>query len=287
VRLLLAILSLVLASTAALAAPAMWEVRDADSRVLLFGSVHALPPDLDWRTPMFDAALAETDLVYFETDVGPLGMAALTIKVVIAQIQALQQPWIDRLTSEQLDKLIAALEPLDISLEQVAAAPPWLASMMIAEAAMRSDPAGGAMDMQSGVETVLQWELPKERKGYLETPGEQFDLIAGGTIDEQIQQLVLTIEEGGLDGGAVLSDLVDAWRVGDVDGLVIEPANAADAALIENLLIQRNRNWLPAIELMLKDNRENLIIVGAAHLAGDGDVLDLLEDAGYTITRIQ
>ena len=30
-----------------------------------------------------------------------------------------------------------------------------------------------------------------------------------------------------------------------------------------------------------------MIVVGAAHLAGPGSVLDLLAKAGYTVTRVQ
>ena len=45
-------------SGAALALPAVWTVRDADSELVLFGSIHALPTDLAWRPPALDAALA-------------------------------------------------------------------------------------------------------------------------------------------------------------------------------------------------------------------------------------
>ena len=55
-----------LAAALALAAPAaakppIWVVRDADSELVIFGSVHVLPPGLDWRPPALDAALARAD----------------------------------------------------------------------------------------------------------------------------------------------------------------------------------------------------------------------------------
>lgn len=55
------------------AAPAMWEVRDKDSVVYLFGSMHVLRPDVRWRTAAFDRAYAAADKVWFETriDVPP------------------------------------------------------------------------------------------------------------------------------------------------------------------------------------------------------------------------
>jgi uncharacterized protein YbaP (TraB family) len=83
--------------------------------------------------------------------------------------------------------------------------------------------------------------------------------------------------------------MIAAWASGDVAGIeaLIAPKSEAEQAAIEVLLYQRNRNWMPAIERLLAENRENLIVVGAAHLVGDGSVLDLLEQAGYTVTRIQ
>lgn len=184
--------------------------------------------------------------------------------------------------------VVKALEPLGIGLDQASVTPPWVLAMQLTDLAMREDEMGGTMEMASGVESVLQWELPKERKGYFETPGEQFDILAGGTVDEQIQQLLITIEQGGIgDGAEELGDIVRAWAAGEPDKLEMVPKSDDEAAVLDLLLKQRNRNWLPVVETMLKDNRENLIVVGAGHLAGEDSVLDLLAEAGYTVNRIQ
>jgi uncharacterized protein YbaP (TraB family) len=288
VRPLLAAAAFALLAGNAWSAPAVWEARDTDSRVVIFGSVHALPPDLVWRTPLLDQAVKDADLVFFETDVGPLGMTALAIKILVQQFQTMREPWLDRLTAEQLDLVIKALEPLGIGLEEASITPPWVLAMQLTDQAMRMDEMGGTMEMASGVESVLQWELPKERKGYFETPGEQFDMLAGGTIDEQIQQLLMTIEQGGIGGGAEeLGDIVRAWEAGEPEKLEMVPKSDEEAAVLDLLITQRNRNWIPVIETMLKDNQENLIVVGAGHLAGEDSVLDLLGEAGYTVNRIQ
>ena len=41
--------------------PALWRLKDADSEITLFGTVHLLPPDLKWRTPAIDTAFAAAD----------------------------------------------------------------------------------------------------------------------------------------------------------------------------------------------------------------------------------
>lgn len=287
-RVLLAALFALTVTATAKADPAIWEARDADSRIVLFGSVHMLPRDLDWRTPALDAAMAKSEQVYFETDVGPRGLVALTVKMTLAMFQAAGAPWLDRLTTEQREQLTRAVEPLGMTLEQATATPPWLLSMQIASQQM-SDPEAGDGDytFDTGVEWALQWDLDPDHKAFFETPGEQFDLIAAGTLEEQIEGLFAMLDETA--DTAALGRMVEAWAAGDVEAItaMVGPKSAAEQAAIDVLLLGRNRNWMPVIERLLAENREDLIVVGAAHLAGEGSVLDLLEQAGYTVTRIQ
>ena len=270
-----------------MAEPAMWEVRDADSAIRLFGSVHMLPADLEWRTPALEAAIAASQQVYFETDIGPRGFLALTIKMTVAQFQAMDTPWLHLLTDDDRNRLAAAIVPLGITLEQAGLTPPWMLSMEIAGTQMSGDTASGSYAPEAGVEWTLQWELAPDRKAYLETPGAQFDLMAAGTLEEQVQGLVAMLGETG--GSDALADIVRAWASGDVEAIAdsVAPINDAERAGVELLLLDRNRNWMPALEALLAQDREDLVVVGAAHLAGEGSVLDLLERAGYTVTRIQ
>nr|QQZ50594.1 TraB/GumN family protein [Phenylobacterium glaciei] len=59
-----------LVSGPALAKPPVWIVRDADSEVLIFGSVHVLPPGRDWRPTKLDLALTAADDLWFELPMG-------------------------------------------------------------------------------------------------------------------------------------------------------------------------------------------------------------------------
>jgi uncharacterized protein YbaP (TraB family) len=288
-RILLAALLTIFTLTAtAKADPAMWEARDADSRIVLFGSVHALPEGLTWRTPALDAAMAASEHVYFETDVGPRGLLALTVKMTVAMFQSAPAPWLDLLTEEQLDQLEVAVEPLGLTLEAAGLMPPWLLTMELAGQQMAdADNAAGEYTFGAGVEWTLQWDLLPDEKAYFETPIEQFDLIAAGTIEEQVAALLATLGETA--AGDELDRLVAAWVSGDVDTLagMMQPKSDEEAAALKVLLLDRNLRWMPQIEKLLAENREDLIVVGAAHLAGEGSVLDLLETAGYTVTRIQ
>src|SRR5438270_13264777 len=66
-------LSLLLGTAAAearapqVARPALWEVSDPDTTIYLFGTIHLLPDDLQWRTPTFDQAVASSQQLVVET----------------------------------------------------------------------------------------------------------------------------------------------------------------------------------------------------------------------------
>jgi uncharacterized protein YbaP (TraB family) len=280
----------------AFAAPAMWEVSDADSKVVLFGSFHILPENTAWRTPLFDAALAQSKFVYFETDIGPLGMIALTIKMVGLAFQ--QRPsWVTELTPSQLQLLTDAIKPIGMSLEEVDLFPPWVTTLRLSMSPA-IDPEGGSDDgapakpaYGDGVDSSLQWELPKERKAYLETATQQYDVLAAGSIEEQIDDLMQLLSTGSdtAEQTEGLDALLAAWQAGDVDAIAatFTASEGDDPEDLDRILYDRNANWIPAIEALLASNEQDLIVVGAAHLAGERSVLDLLQQAGYTVARIQ
>ena len=46
--------------------PPVWVVKDKDSEIVLFGSIHVLPPGMDWAPPVLDQALKAADDIWFE-----------------------------------------------------------------------------------------------------------------------------------------------------------------------------------------------------------------------------
>ncbi|MEY3100443.1 MAG: hypothetical protein RIS63_1345 [Bacteroidota bacterium] len=54
---------------------------------------------------------------------------------------------------------------------------------------------------------------------------------------------------------------------------------------LHDLIVKRNQKWIPIITELIQKN-PTFIAVGAAHLPGNDGVLNLLKEAGYTITPI-
>jgi uncharacterized protein YbaP (TraB family) len=56
-------------------------------------------------------------------------------------------------------------------------------------------------------------------------------------------------------------------------------------AMIDKMLVNRNKNWIPKLENWMKQ-KTLFIAVGAGHLAGDEGVINLLKRQGYTVEPV-
>ncbi len=122
----------------------------------------------------------------------------------------------------------------------------------------------------------------------LETVDQQLALISSLATDNPDGMVHETIDK--IDEGiAIFHRLIAAWRAGDSAALATAmqdgmPTSAAD--FDEKLLKERNRAWIPLIEQYIRGNRNTMVIVGAGHLAGDDNVLDLLKANGHPIRQV-
>jgi hypothetical protein len=267
-----------------LAAPALWEVRDKDSAIWLFGSFHVLPESIEWRTELFDQTLSQADKVVFEADVRPAAISAIGAEAFTRGIYTDGSLLTDLLDDETEDRLREIAASLNLPVGSLLAMKPWFAALTISTGATAA--VGYTAE---GVEYILQPELAAERQLYLESGAEQLDVLAAAPDSEQLALFEATLSE--IDSMAkVLDKMTSNWVEGTPEKLAdlfITETGAYSEAFLERLIYARNRNWMPTLENLLAENSQSLVVVGAGHLIGDGSVIDLLEENGYEIKRIQ
>lgn len=286
-RLLLCLGTLSLCAFAAvpsIAAPALWEVRDADSAIWLFGSFHVLPEAIEWRTELFDQTLAQADKVVFEADVRASAMSAIGAEAFARGIYTDGRLLTDILDEPLENRLREVAGSLNLPVGSLLAMKPWFAALTISTGATAA--VGYTAE---GVEYILQPELAAERQIYLESGAEQLDVLAGATDSEQLAMFEATLAE--IDSMAkVLSKMTSHWVKGTpekLSDLFLVETGAYGEAFLERLIYARNRNWMPKLENLLTENSQAMVVVGAGHLIGEGSVVDLLEKSGYEVVRIQ
>jgi len=83
--------------------------------------------------------------------------------------------------------------------------------------------------------------------------------------------------------------MVAAWRGGRLESLSTEFVEefADYPGLYDELVTKRNSAWVPMLERLLADGRRHLVVVGALHLVGPDNVIELLSERGHDVERLQ
>jgi uncharacterized protein YbaP (TraB family) len=275
------------ASAAAEIKPAIWKTGDSDTTIYLFGTVHVLPPGLDWRTGTLVEALDASKAVYFETDVEP---DPAEISALVTRLGAYKPPETlrDHLTPQQREDIAGQLQKVGISLGAFESFRPWLVATLVGEQLIQK----AGYTPESGVEqTMLQLARQRGKEiRKLETVEQQLRIFADLPEQVQVDYLVKGVDR--IDEQTqLLHDLVAAWARGDVDRinhLMIEEDLAGMPEIYDALLVKRNKAWTEALgELVRKEPGVFFMAVGAAHLVGDSSVIALLGGKGMVVERIE
>ncbi|QQR40850.1 TraB/GumN family protein [Devosia rhizoryzae] len=283
--LVLSLAALVMTASSVVAAPALWKVSDEDSSIWLFGSVHLLPPDLDWRSARLDKVLSKADRVYFETDVSveaQMRIMPMTFDLAYNRDGKLLS---DTIGPKLTARVRQAAEDYLIPMPLLLTMRPWMAATTLSIGPLTDS----GYDPLLGVEAVLGAAVPKERTGYLETPEQQIGFLASGSDEEQIAMLEATLDTLHVMQSDIDS-MVDAWMAGTPELLgevFMSQMGDYDDGMVTRLIDDRNRDWVEQIDAMLERNEKALLVVGAAHLVDEISVVTLLEERGFTSQRVQ
>jgi uncharacterized protein YbaP (TraB family) len=265
-------------------APALWTLKDDDTTLHILGTVHLLRPELQWRTPEIDAAIAAADTIVFEADTtspeaGRVLMAFFTAEGMFqdgTQLSSL-------LTEAEQAQLTEALDQVGLPLAAVQAMRPWFAAINLSNMQILAE----GFDPSAGVEKTI--EAMADAHGaefaYLETVEQQLGEFARMDTCAQIDFL-LQSAEAVKRGDSLLDLLVAEWADGDVHGLGVlmgTPESFGSQAAYDAMLKNRNLRWVPQIAAMLDEPGTRLIAAGAGHFAGQDSVITLLRQEGYTV----
>ena len=279
----LALFLLGLAPTAALAEPPVWVIKDKDSTITLFGSVHVLPPGMAWRPKALDAALTAADDVWFEIPIDPATQLAATqgaiMRAMLPQGQSLTV-MLEPKTKARLERVAKAH---NLPLAYLDRLRPWMADLAVSQAFI--DKRGARLS--EGVEQMISGGLPGsvERRAF-ETPDQQLSMLAGAPVKEQLAMLAETLraieeEPEGFD------DIVGLWLKSDVDGMAREaigPLKETSPYLYQVLVKQRNIAWVGQITARLAGSGDTVMVVGVGHLVGPDGVPAMLRARGVKVT---
>ncbi len=123
----------------------------------------------------------------------------------------------------------------------------------------------------------------------LETVAEQLAVFDAIPYQVQMDELVKSVKNKFEDDKKELQKMLDVYKSKDVNAIMKmmdESDNKITSVYQDQLLNNRNKNWIPKITSIAKQ-KPTFFGVGAAHLGGKMGVIELLKKAGYKVEPVQ
>ena len=275
----------------------MWIIKDADSTIYMTGTIHALPPEVQWDSDKLRNAIKDADELWLEipmsSDITKFTTEALPVMMKYAISTT---PLSKLLTAEEVVALKARIAEMGLPAETFAmmnAMKPWFATLALGVSPLTS----AGYDPTQGIDLKIAKLAEDDKdpvKGF-ETVDEQTKILASGTQEEQLAALrhVIAMPKASVDTMIeAMNSLAVKWATGDITGAeamfadINEDTEAQFAgAQMDALLLHRNENWAGQIETMLKGAGTHFIAVGAGHLVGPDSVQERLKLRGIETER--
>lgn len=274
---------LVLCFTAHAGSP-VWKVSKGKSHLYLGGTIHILGQKDYPLPPSFDLAYDRADLLVFETDIGksrnPEFASTFMARMVYSDNRTLK----NLLTPETFRELEQFTALRGIAIEDINRFKPGLVLITLTMAEVSRLGLGGKgvdefyFDKGAGQgKPMLFLETLSQQLAFFETMGQGREDTMVAYIMEDIQKLP-----------ALLPKMKETWRTGDNEGLyavTLEPLKKEFPDIYQEMMVRRNNAWMPKILTMARTPATELILVGAAHLAGDHGIISQLKACGFTLTN--
>lgn len=264
--------------------PALWKAADADTTIYLFGTVHALPQNVEWFPGMIENALKGSGELVTEIPVSamtdPATQQVIMQKAMLPAGQSLR----DLLSDTQRTRYEAALASFSLPPAAFDQFEPWFAAITLSVLPLIKN----GWTAESGVEHVINTKAgPAMPRSALETVEQQMAIFDTLSQDAQVAYLDNVVEN--IDQVQPTMDrMLAEWVEGDADDLAdIMNESMSDPALAKALLYDRNANWAQWIDDRMDRPGTVFVAVGAGHLAGDQSVQDYLEQRGLKVTRVK
>lgn len=264
----------------------IYKIQSDTNTVYLLGSIHVLAEEYYPLTRAFSYAYYNSQKVVFEIDPEILFSSEASKKnekyYTFQDGETLQtalSPGTYRLLKKRL-------KTLGIDIKDVHKFKPWVVYLTM------SGRVDSSIDFRPdlGIENHF-YRMAKDAgkpTGGLESIQDQLDVF--DTLPMNVQEALLKESLAFTNSKKrekAFLHMVKSWHQGNLDGLeeLVESFKRYPL-YYKNLLVQRNHNWVPQIEEFLTEEKNVLVIVGAAHLPGEDGLLHLLTEKGYELERV-
>ncbi|MBV1870916.1 MAG: TraB/GumN family protein [Gammaproteobacteria bacterium] len=272
-------------SSLSYAASPVWKVSKGNSQLYVGGTVHVLGKS-DYPLPAaFDIAYALSQILVFETDIQAMQSPELQQKVMANMLYSSGGGLKEVLSDATYQLLEQHLASRGVPIARMKNIKPGMVSMTLTVMELqRLGLAGTGVDEHFNARAVRDQKVLLS----LETVDEQLAFIENlglGQEDAFIRYTLRDINEL----PTIMQAIKKSWRRGDIDKMNVEllmPFKQDFPKVYNNLIVKRNKAWMPKLVEMMKSAEVEFVLVGALHLVGKDGVLAELETLGYKVEML-
>ncbi len=257
----------------------------------IMGTHHLAPISILDSIEGFNSAITNVDAVYGEIEQSEMSSPATqqkTLSIAMAPNDSTISKIFIKEQYDSIDNVIKKYSGGQASLNMLEPMKPAIVTQQLALLMnMQAIPGFNPMQQLDTQVQAIGLQAGKEVNGF-ETIDFQLNLLFGKSISEQAQDLLETIrKESELASYSV--ELYQAYMNQEIEKLyelMCNPEMGMDSEEEKEMVIDRNENWVKQLQSILP-TKSVMVCVGAGHLPGEKGLLNLLCQAGYTITPVK
>lgn len=266
--------------------PAIWMIERDKSKVYFLGSIHLLPKNVKWYGGKVKEIFGDAREVVFEVHMTPDKEAQAQQITIENGLLPAGDELRNYLEPEEYQYLSEQAVAVGIPAVNLTRFKPWFASIALSINVIKKQ----GWDPDSGVDKFIEGLAMQENKtiSELETLQDQMATLYDHPLSIQAEMLVDTLDQI-KDIQKITMEMVDTWANGDEKGMeesLIKPMQE-QKEIYQQLVVERNKRWLPVIAGLLMKEQNTLVVAGVAHFIGDDGVIKMLRQQGYKVKRIE
>lgn len=263
----------------------VWKISKDGNYLFIGGTIHLLSKS-DYPLPAaFEGAYNHSMLLVLETDLQKFEAPEFQLTILQNTMYSGDQTITQFLKPGTIKSLEKHLADRGVPMESIIKLKPGLLSVTLTLIELQR--LGLA---ETGADEFFNLKALNEKREikYLETAYKQLEFISKmgeGYENEFIEYTLNDLK----DLPQIFDAMKTAWKNGDnaqLRKIALDPWKDRFPKIYHSLLVERNNNWIPQIETMLKTKEIEFILFGVLHLVGEKGILTQLKALGYTVENL-
>jgi uncharacterized protein YbaP (TraB family) len=262
----------------------LWTVRSDANVLYLAGSVHALGADAYPLPAVFEKAFEASGTLVEELDLGDAAALSAMPMLLAKGLYGDGRTFESAVSKETATMVAQYFKQTGLPMEMIRPMKPWMLMLMLTAFELQKV----GLDASLGLDKYFYDKAMAVTKPVIGLETAEFQIDRFDKMPDVVQEQMLrsTLTELNAQSNELKSMIV-AWQRGDTATLEksVRSSFAAYPAAYTSLIAERNRNWIPQLQMCLASPTPCFVVVGAAHMVGPDGLLALLQQKGYKVEQ--